>query len=205
MKKCVYCMVIGILTCTLYNSHIIFAASGQQENNDKNKGIDMQNEKIDIEIDKVVDKAKGIASKYNKITKPQILEDKRLISSEEEGNSQIIQLFDKDAKEKIKFIFTNNSIKDVSYRNENEDGYDIFYYINGTLGSFVEYKRGNLHGAFIKFYKNGQLQYIANCRDGKFIGQAKRWDESGKLIESIEFQQPQDFKIEKVAPKTTDN
>jgi len=195
MKKYLLIFVVaGALICLRYNTHVV------AEQQDMNVQGGTGEQKMDIDTEEVIRKAKDLAKKHM-ITKEEALAEQNLESQEVKGNSHIIRIFNSKKGIKKEYIFTNDNIKDLRYRDSEQNGFDIFYYANGMVGSFIEYKNGKLHGIFAKFYKNGTLQYIAHCQDGKFVGVAQRWDEFGKLVESVEFQQPQDFEIDKRVPQ----
>lgn len=130
----------------------------------------------------VISRVKDVGAKYKDSTEAGVMKDPRLISHEVKGNSHIFQLFDQRNGIKLTLIFiVNKELKDVRYRDRDQNGYDLMYYPNGQVSSWTEYERGKLTGELVKFHKNGQLQYSAKVVDG-LPGKATFWDENGKKL-----------------------
>ena len=69
----------------------------------------------------------------------------------------------------------------------NQSGLWDAYYETGKLWSQTEYKSGKQHGTAKSFYPNGNLRYEGYFENDQKTGIWSFYDESGKLIESQEF------------------
>lgn len=90
-------------------------------------------------------------------------------------------------------LYRHDLLKTVFFRNEAGDGFDLSYYANGCINSYVEYKAEKVHGAVAKFHDNGKLRCYLECRDGNLVGAAEQWDDSGMPLGAIEVQSPREF------------
>lgn len=171
---------------------------GQQEDLVQEKKDSVMEER---EIRDVISIVKEISSVFDDISEDDILKKEEVELSEKRGNSHKIKVIDKDKQQKKTFVFTKDFLKDVIIRDSRGSGYDITYYDNKQVNSFVEYKFNRPNGIFVKFYENGNLQYLATTEDGSFVGTAKAWDERGRLVENVTFEKKQKFKLEHKPPK----
>lgn len=108
---------------------------------------------------------------------------------EESGSGRTIQ------RQQEILVYKSNLLQDVRYRDDGKNGYDITFYTNGNINSYIEYKAGLLDGAFIKFFNTGKPNLFFECSKGKQLGAIMRWNESGELKESDVINTPQEFRI----------
>jgi antitoxin component YwqK of YwqJK toxin-antitoxin module len=72
-------------------------------------------------------------------------------------------------------------MREVNYKDGEDDGLHRSWYENGQLEMEENYKDGALDGLWKLYYKNGQLQLEQNWKDGIFIN-SKCWDKEGNEI-----------------------
>ena len=66
------------------------------------------------------------------------------------------------------------------------------FYPNGKLWSDDYFTAGLIDGATISYYENGQKKYEGTCAKGKPTGVWKFYDNTGKLVRSVNYTKKQD-------------
>lgn len=113
--------------------------------------------------------------------------DSGLVPSAEMGNSKVVH----SGSEHL--LYRQDRLKIVSVRDDKGDGYDLTYYPDGKVNSYVEYKAGEARGAVVKFHLNGKLKYQMEYAGGDLAGEVGQWDDSGNFIGSNAVPEPSSF------------
>lgn len=115
------------------------------------------------------------------------LESSGLVPVAEAGNSKVVR------EGPGNLLYQHNQLKGVFFRDDKGDGYDLTYYPDGRVNSFVEYEAGDAHGAVVKFHPNGKLKYQMEYAGGDQAVEVGQWDESGNFIGSNAVPEPLSF------------
>lgn len=85
--------------------------------------------------------------------------------------------------------YLNGKIYSIQrYRNGLMDGKQEFFYEDGSIKTLLNYTHGYLDGLAVLFWKNGMKKREATFIQGNKQGNEQIWDESGKLIDSGEYE-----------------
>lgn len=114
------------------------------------------------------------------------LEGSGLVPVAEMGNSKVVR----DGPGNL--LFKHNQLKGVYVRDEKGDGYDLTYYLDGRVNSYVEYEAGDARGAVVKFHPNGKLKYQMEYAGGE-AGEVGQWDDAGNFMGSNAVPEPLSF------------
>lgn len=71
--------------------------------------------------------------------------------------------------------------REISFKNDIQDGIAKVYYENGSLRQETTYQKGKIEGLNKSYYKNGKVQVEGNFKNNKADGPAKFYYENGKL------------------------
>ena len=105
----------------------------------------------------------------------------------ERGNSKVVS----NGAERL--LYCKDLLKFVHMRDEKGNGYDLSYYPNGRMNSYVEYRAGEVGGVFVKFHLSGKLEYqMEYARDAE-SGLVGQWDDAGIFLGSNVIASPLNF------------
>lgn len=110
-----------------------------------------------------------------------------LISAAEMGSSKVVR----DGSGNL--LYRQNLLKGVYFRDDKGNGYDLTYYPDGRVNSYVEHDAGGVCGAVVKFHPNGKLKYQMEYAGGDQAGEVGQWDDSGNFIGSNAVPEPLSF------------
>lgn len=110
-----------------------------------------------------------------------------LVPAEEMGSSKVVR----DGPGNL--LYRQNLLKGVYFRDEKGNGYDLTYYPDGRVNSYVEHDAGGVPGAVVKFHPNGKLKYQMEYAGGAQAVEVGQWDDSGKFIGSNAVPEPLSF------------
>jgi antitoxin component YwqK of YwqJK toxin-antitoxin module len=93
-------------------------------------------------------------------------------------------------KEMIKEIlyYKNKKVNvEGEYRHAKRNGKWVYYYESGLVWSEGFFRNGKNDGRRMTYYPNGKVRYEAWYRNDKKVGIWKFYDETGKLVKSVNF------------------
>jgi len=88
----------------------------------------------------------------------------------------------------VKTYYTDDTVKsEINYVDSVRSGPAKFYYTNGKIQAEMNYSNGKIEGVVKEYYDDGNLRTIYSIEDGKRNGAESLFDESGKYIKDIAY------------------
>ena len=86
------------------------------------------------------------------------------------------------------FYYKNKILQeDGEYKHGERDGKWIYYYPSGKVWSEGYFRNGKSDGKRLTYFPNGKLRYEAHYKEGQWVGIWKFYDETGRLIKSVDY------------------
>ena len=89
------------------------------------------------------------------------------------------------------FYYKNKKIQvEGEFKNAQRNGKWTYYYESGIVWSSGFFKKGKNDGKRVTYFPNGKIRYEAFYREGNNVGIWNFYDETGKLVKSVDFSKP---------------
>ncbi len=138
-----------------------------------------------------IQKVEAIGRKYQRLT-PEGVRSNYSILQETNQVPTVLDMTAKDDQtgETLGFSFENGKLYQVVCGRPHLGGYQLFLNKDGRISSYWEIGSSGFNGVAIEFYPNGQLEGIEHYSNSMLVGEARRYDETGKLVFSTNYARP---------------
>ena len=140
---------------------------------------------LDDKIKAIAAEVKAYAANFN-IPREKVKADKNIISEERKGTSYFVTLMREGIQVLLIYHDYRNTPSPYEAVTDDKRGNKkfIFYLEDGQVGQYDEAKDELFDGVSLYFYKDGALESFVEFKNNRYLGREMEWDESGKLIKS---------------------
>jgi antitoxin component YwqK of YwqJK toxin-antitoxin module len=138
-----------------------------------------------------IDPKRTVIKKYDKYLENMFAEFSISYTERKKGyNYNIVETYIDSKLRKQEYFSIQNQIKIIEYnynKDEEMDGPQYSWYVNGNMQSIENFKNGKTEGWQYNYHDNGMLENKINTSNGKYNGLYYSWYSNGKISSFINF------------------